>query len=130
MIRKLGATLLCATILFSTQVFSATEYMLNQSSMEYPVILPPNEPQLITNTFFWTIQLTCTIISDTEDNAFSMSILRKSGSLNGIPLTKGDTMDLIVHPGDQLYVTAASGGRVELLNRSENALKASCVLTK
>lgn len=126
MLRKIGFTLLlCATGLLSTNAFSITEHTFSQaSSCEFT--LPANEPQVFTNIFFWTIEARCTIISDSEDNPIGFTILRKSGSLNGTPLAKGDGMELLVHPGDQLYITAASGGRVELVNCGERTIKASC----
>ena len=127
MIRKIGLSMLCAAGLFSTDLFSATEYTWNQAAMApIEVVLQPNEPQPITNSFFWTIEGVCTIVSDVESTPISVSILRKSGSLNGVPLSKGEKIDLIVHPDEKLYFSAASGGRVELVNHGEQMIKALC----
>ena len=125
MLRKIGLTVLCATGLFVTNVSSATEHTFSQSA-SYEFVLPSNEPQIFTNTFFWAVEAKCTIISDEAENPFSFTVLRKSGSLNGIQLAKGDAMELIVHPGDQLHISAASGGRVELINHGSKTIKASC----
>lgn len=125
MIRKLGLALLCATNIFASNLYAATEHLFNQAST-YEFLLPANEPQIFTNTFFWTIESKCVIISDQEENPFSFTVLRKTGSLNGVPLAQGNSVDIVVHPGELLYITAASGGRVELLNRGENLVKASC----
>ena len=129
MLRKIGLTMLCATALLSTNAFSVTEHTFNIAST-YEFTLPSNEPQVFTNIFFYSIDATCTIISDAQDNPFNFTILRKSGSLNGIPLSTGSTMDLIVHPGDKLHITAVSGGRMELTNHGENTMKASCISSK
>ncbi|HBI22607.1 MAG TPA: hypothetical protein DDY37_08560 [Legionella sp.] len=129
MIRKLGFTLLCGIGLLSSNVCSATEHMLSQAGV-YEFSLPSNEPQVFTNSFFWAIESKCVISSDHENNPFTFTVLRKTGALNGIPLTKGDTVDLVVHPGEQLYITAASGGRVELINRGSTLITASCMDAK
>lgn len=128
MIRKFGLAVLCATGLFSGSVFSVTEHVFQ--AVSYPFTLPPNEPQLFTNTFFWAIEAKCTIVSETASNPFSFTILRKSGSLNGIPLATGDKMDLNLSPGEQIHITAASGGRIELTNFGEKEIKAICITAK
>lgn len=126
MLRKIGLTVLCATGLFSTNAFSAIEHSFSQSVTSYEFVLPSNEPQIFTNTFFWSVEAICTIISDASENPFSFTVLRKSGTLNGVQLSKGDAMELIVHSGEQLHISAASGGRIELINRGETTFKASC----
>lgn len=125
MLRKIGLTVLCATALFSTNTFSATEHSFSLAS-NYEFILPPNVPQVFNNIFFWSIDANCSITSKSDSNLFSFTVLRKSGSLNSISLSQGDAMVLVVHPGDRLHITAASGGRVELTNHGETAIKASC----
>lgn len=126
MIRQMGLTVLCAASLMSAKASFATEHTFSQVAA-YEFTLPSNEPQIFTNTFFWTVDSKCTIMSDIQDNPISFTVLRKSGSLNGIQLSKGDAMELLVHPGDHLHITAASGGRVELVNYGEKTIKASCV---
>ncbi len=125
MIHKIGLAVLCAAGLYSSSASFATEHTFSQATT-YEFRLPSNEPQVFTNTLFWAVEAKCTVISDSEDNPFSFTILRKSGSLNGIELSKGDSMALVVHPGDQLHITAASGARVELINYGDKEMKASC----
>lgn len=125
MLPKIGLTMLCAIGLFSGNAFAITEHTFNQVAA-YEITLPPNEPQIFTNTFFWSLEAKCTIESENGNNPFAFTILRKSGSLNGIPLALGDAMDVTVHPGDIIYITAASGARVELINRGEKTFKANC----
>lgn len=125
MLRKIGLTLLCAGALLSQNTFSATEHTFGLASA-YEFILPPNVPQVFSNIFFWSVDAKCNIISESESNLFSFTVLRKSGSLNNISLSQGDAMVLVVHPGDQLHITAASGGRVELTNHGDSTIKATC----
>ncbi len=128
MIRKIGYTLLCGCSLFTTNAFSTTNHLLSQGLViEYE--LPVNDPQIFSNIFFWTLKATCTIISDTNENPISVKMLRKTGSINDTPLTTGDSMGLVVQPGDKLNITAVSGAKVELVNHGLKSIKASCSTT-
>lgn len=125
MIRKIGFTLLCASGLLTTNAFSVTYHNFTQGlAVEYE--LPANDPQVFSNIFFWKIKATCTIISDPPENPLSVKMLRKTGSVNQIPLSAGDSMGLVVQPGDKLNVTADSGAKVELLNLGPKTIRASC----
>jgi len=129
MLRKIGLTMLCTAALFSNAV-SATEHSFSAMTSAYEFTLPPNVPQVFNNIFFWSVEAKCNIKSESESNLFSFTVLRKSGSLNNISLSQGDAMVLVVHPGDQLHITAASGGRVELTNHGESTIKATCTSGK
>jgi hypothetical protein len=126
MLRKTGLAVLYALSLSSTPLFSATEHTFNSMGASYEFTLPPNVPQIFNNVFYWTIEAKCSISSSNESNLFSFTVLRKSGALNNINLSQGDAMVLIVHPGDQLHITAVAGGRVELTNHGEETIKATC----
>lgn len=125
MIRKLSLAALCAVTLCHNVAFSATEHVFTQAP-HFDFTLPSNEPQIFTNTFFWTIKSKCKIISNTLENPFSLTVLRKTGSLNGVKLSKGDSLDVIVNAGDSVFITADSGGRVELTNKGEQTITARC----
>jgi hypothetical protein len=129
MLRKIGFAMLCATGLFSSTVFSATEHAFRLTG-GYEFALPPNEPQLFTNYFFWTIDAKCTVVSEKAETTISFTVLRKSGKLNGISLYTGDAMALVVQPGDVLNISAASGGQIELTNLGDEEIKANCVSGK
>lgn len=125
MLRKIGVTLLCATGLFATNAFSTTEHLFTQGlAVEYE--LPPNDPQVFSNIFFWEVKAICIVISDVQDNTIRIKMLRKSGSVNGLNLTTDDVTSLTAHPGDKLHITAASGAKVELTNVGAQPIKASC----
>lgn len=126
MIRAITLSILCAIGLFSSNAFCSTERALGQG-LTYEFTLPSNEPLTFVNTTFWVIDSICTIVSDVEDNPFSFKVLLKSGTLNGVQLSKNDSLSLIVHPGDRLHITAASGGKIELVNHGLSTIKATCV---
>lgn len=130
MIRKIALTVLCATSLLSNNGFSTTEDIMSIQGVVYPILLSPNEPHIIPNTFFWSIDLKCTILSNTEINPLSLEVLKKSGTLNGIPLSVGDKMAMDVRTGEQLYITAVSGASVEVTNQGESEVTANCVVGK
>ncbi len=125
MMRKIGVTLLCAGGLFTTSAFSVTHHVFTQGiAVEYELL--PNDPQVFSNIFFWTVKAVCTVISDVPENSITVTMLRKSGSVNGIPLIAPDTIGLTAQPSDKLNITADSGAKVELLNLGTHAIKASC----
>lgn len=125
MIRKIGLALLCSCSLYNTSSFSMENHVFTQGvAIEYE--LPVNDPQVFSNIFFWTLKATCTIVSDSAANPISVRMLRKTGSVNDTQLTTGDSIGLVVQPGDKLNIIAVSGAKVELLNQGLQAIKASC----
>lgn len=123
--RKVGLALLCAGGLFSATAFSITNHNFQQGlSVEYE--LPVNEPQVFSNIFFWTIKATCIVSSENYESNIGVSMLRKTGSVNEIQLTAGDSLVLTLLNGATLNITAESGSKVELVNKSDKVVKATC----
>lgn len=129
MIRKLGLSLLGITCLFSVQGEAAVPQAFRSGpAVEY--VLNVNEPQVLANQFLWTIRAVCKIKCDVDDgNLISFKVLRKSGSLNGESLTVGDSVDVVVHNSDKIYISAVSGAQVELVNVGTETIKAECSVT-
>lgn len=125
MIRKIGFTLLCASGLLTTNVFATTYHTLRQGlAIEYE--LPANAPQVFSNIFFWRIIADCVIISENLGNPLSVTMLKKTGSINTTPLSTGDSIGLTVQQGQSFHVTAMPGAQVELVNLGNKLIKASC----
>ena len=123
--RKVGLTLLCAGGLFSANAFSITNHNFQQGlSVEYE--LPVNEPQVFSNIFFWTIKATCIVATENYESNIGVTMLRKTGSVNEIDLTAGDSLVLTLLNGATLNITAESGSKVELVNKSDKVVKAIC----
>jgi hypothetical protein len=128
MIRKIGFNILCASCLLATNAFS-TGYHSLAPGMFIEYELPINDPQIFFNIFFWELKASCTILTDAPNAPVSpllVTMLRKKGSVNAIPLFTGEKMGLTVHPGDTLDITADSGAKVELVNLGEKSIRASC----
>ena len=89
-----------------------------------------NESQVFTNTFPWTLNVECTIVCDDNvKNALEFIVLKKNGSLNDIPVYVGDTMTIDVHHQDKFRISAVTGARVQLSNKSEAPVSAICSIT-
>ena len=128
MLRKIGLIALCLSNIVTTPVFSMTEHLFVQGRpIEYAFI--PNEPQIFSNIFFWKIQAECTILGETPGTPISAKMLRKSGTINETLLATGDSIGLVVQPGDKLFITADSGAKVEMVNLGEETIIASCIAT-
>jgi hypothetical protein len=128
MLRKIFCTLIFMANLIGNHVY-ATEYTFSQMT-GYNFELTPNTPQVFTNNFFITLEARCTIISPNPNNSISFNILRKSGSLNDMKLSAGDSVTLITHPGENIHIIAVSGGKIQLTNNSDTEITASCTLVK
>ncbi len=140
MMKKIGLTLLCASSLLTTNAFSTNYSTFAQGrGIEYEI--PVNNSLVITNILFWQVKAVCVITSENMcqpmnvsfksdsnhlGNPLTVTMLRKSGSVNDKPLSTGESIDLNVQAGDVFYVTADSGAKVELFNLGQQPIKASC----
>jgi hypothetical protein len=124
--RTLALLLFCISGFSAGNALALTEYNFSAGAVSIDYELPPQEPVVVANTFFWTIIAVCTVDSDTMDNNIAIKMLKKSGSVNHIPLNAGDQLDFPTQPGDKLRITADSGAKVELLNTGTHLIKASC----
>ncbi len=113
-------------ILQITHFSYATTYHTFVPGLTIDYELPVNDPQVFSNIFFWPIKATCKVISSSEINPLSVTMLNKSGSVNNTILTKGDSILLMLHAGDKFNVTADSGAKVQLINQGDQTIKASC----
>jgi hypothetical protein len=128
MLKKIGATLLCASSLLCAPLgFATTEHILKQGlAADYD--FPPNEPQIFSNIFFWPMTASCRVTSNTPDHYMDIRMLHKTGSFNGVSLNEGDVTGAMTQPGLVLTIRADSGARVELINRGSQTIKASCTV--
>ncbi len=125
MIKKSILFFFCGVSMMFTNAYAVTTHVLRLGSgIEY--VLPVNEPQLLANPFLWTIKITCTIKSEQENNLISFKVTKKTGTFNGAKFSVGDSMRINLHPNDKIQITAVSGGEVELLNLSNQVIRAEC----
>ena len=126
--RTIGVLLLGLGCILATHAFSATQHPFQLGpTIDYE--LPVNEPQVFSNVFMWTVKASCTINSTEANNIISFRVLRKTGSVNNMNLSSGETVTLILHPKEVVYITALPGAKVELLNQGRTTILASCSTT-
>jgi hypothetical protein len=125
MLRTLGLGMLYFASFLSTSAYSIESHFLQQGlSIQYD--LPSNDPQTFINSMFWAIEATCKITTEDESDEFSVIALAKKGRINDIPLSKGDTVQITVHPDDFLKVGADSGAKVKITNYGLHTVRAIC----
>ena len=129
MLKRIIAVLLCASSLVTTQVFSEptqNQVMPQASSLDYELL--PHAPQVFSNVLFYTAKVNCQVISDLPTNAINIAVLKYSGSINGMPLSAGQSLVWVAHPGEVVNIVADKGGKVELTNLENQTIRASCSL--
>ena len=128
MFKKVLLSISLAVSVIATPVYALPEIYLGQANgVEF--ILPPNESQIFTNVFMWTINANCEIQCDkNEVNTIKFKVLKKTGSLNGIPLKTGDSMSVDLHSKDEMLISAFPGSKVELKNIGRSTVHAYCTL--
>lgn len=127
MLKKIGSIILFASTLFSSAAFAVQEFAL-QAGMTQDFILEPNEPLVFTNFLMWELKGTCTMLSENDDNLLTLTVLRKSGTINDTPLSAGEKISMVVHPFDNLYLTAMSRAKIELFNHEDKSVIARCTV--
>lgn len=128
MFKKVLLSISLAVSAIAAPVYALPEIYLGQASgVEF--ILPPNESQIFTNVFMWTINANCEIQCDkNEVNTIKFKVLKKTGSLNGMHLKTGDTMSVDLHSNDAMIISAFPGSKVELKNTGRTTIHAYCNL--
>lgn len=124
MLKKVSRVVGLSFALFGSASFAATYLLTPNLSADFD--FPANAPQVLKNYFFWTINATCTLKTPDSSDDFYVKMLNKSAKVNGIKLSKGETMTFVVHNGDKLQISADAGAEVELTNNGVNTVKASC----
>jgi hypothetical protein len=115
---------------FSSPIFAANEIYLTQSTSGVEFNFKKDESRVFTNAFPWLLKANCEIsCDDSVHNSMQITILKKNGSLNNIPLVIGDSMCLDVHNNDTFNLIASSGAKVELKNNGEGPIKATCYIS-
>ncbi|HAF87882.1 MAG: hypothetical protein CMF38_01170 [Legionellaceae bacterium] len=118
MLRFISTGLLCAASFISTHTFAA--------SVSFDFM--PHQSEVITNFTIFPIKATCLIsLQNEQDNAtLHVKALRREGTINNFPLKKGDEIDVTVHHGETITLSAQAAAQVEFTNTSDIPVKAMC----
>ncbi|MBA3537545.1 MAG: hypothetical protein H0T84_13215 [Tatlockia sp.] len=124
MLRKIRNCLLCTVVLFNTTGWAAT-YTL-APNYERKIELPANVPQIMHNPMIWKVTAKCTVSSEDSANVIIVLGKNKSGSVNGKPISEGETFPVLVHPLEVLTIVAEPGAKVQLTNAGPHTVNAHC----
>jgi hypothetical protein len=103
------------------------EVYLTMSTSGIDFYFEPNQSQVFTNLFPWTLKATCQVdCDDSVINSMQAKILKKSGILNNNFLIENQSMCLNIHDGDKFSLIAPSGSKVEIKNTGDSTIKANC----
>jgi hypothetical protein len=125
--KKMGFWAMFAVLCLLSQQSLANPATLFDLVAPYEIILESNIPQVFPNVFMWTVKGKCTVVSDQEENHLNVMFLKRAGSVNGIKLAEGGSIDIIVHPNEVIHATAEANSKIQFLNTGVNTFKATCV---
>lgn len=128
MLKKQIASLVLGFSVFVTPVVAKPipELYIGQSS-GVDFVLASKESQILTNIFMWPLKANCVMSCENDQtNTIFFKVLKKTGNLNGIPLTSGDSMSIDISPHDELNIIASSGSKIEMKNIGTTTIKATC----
>ncbi len=91
--------------------------------------LTPNNPQLISNQYLWTVNAICVIQSETDDNFLAFKVTKKQGTLNDELLVAGDARTIRLKYKEKVNISAKSGAEVELLNVGKDLIVTECTFS-
>lgn len=115
---------------FAIHAHTAPQELYMQESSGTAMNLSPQETKVIGNVFTCTMYIKCdTTCQDDATNNIHFTILNKGGSLNGVPVSKGDSMDVEIKTGDKLSIVAKPASRVELTNTGSTQIISMCQVT-
>lgn len=125
MLRKIGFTLLCLAGLISTNAHTETVHALIPGiTLEYE--FPSNQPQLLVNYMFWTIEANCKMETTDPSDEFFIEALSKKGKVNDVALSEGQSLHVTIQNGQNLKISADSGAKVRITNLGQATVKAVC----
>lgn len=124
MLKKIGLSLMCAGSLLTSASFAMNHELAPNLSADFELAV--DKPELFTNYTMFTVNAVCTIQSIDEDDIVHVKAVKRTGAINGQAIKAGDTLDVNVHNGDKLTLSAQSAAQVELTNKGNNPLKAMC----
>lgn len=126
MLRKISFGLLCiaASLSSSSYALESNAMPLQGVTIEYE--LAPNQPQIFANYMFWTVEANCKIFTEDDSDDLHVVALARTGKVNDMPLSAGQSMHVTVHPNENLKLSADSGAKVQITNLGQHMVKASC----
>lgn len=126
MLRKICLGFMCMAAAVSTSSYSMENNSFQAQGVTMEFELPPNQPQVFTNYMFWIIEANCKMSTEDESNPLNAVALAKKGKINDVILSAGQSLQVTIHAGENLKLSADSGAKVEITNLGQHMVKASC----
>lgn len=122
------STLLCASTFANTNqsLSSTVDHSLPALGYSREYTLPPQEPQEVTNPFYFVVKASCKITSASEINYILVRFLKKTGEVNSQPLQAGDRVEIVLDNKKDIMIVANPGSKVELTNQGDMTITAVC----
>lgn len=117
--------LLCAGTLMAAPVFATAPQAL-KAGTTIDIKLQPNEKQTFQNPAFWPVEGSCVVSTEDESDDLFAFMKSRSGSVNGTPLKKGESITVTVHDGETFRLKAEAGAEVEVTNLGNSVVKGHC----
>jgi len=113
-------------ILFMNSIILAACLMQSAHATTIELKLEPHHSQGIENSYAFTINATCTIKVNKNNNKIRFDVAKNSGTINGKKLSDGQSTSITVENQDQIVVNAAPDTKVTVYNLSDNTVTATC----
>lgn len=116
-------TLIATALLGMSSLAFAGQTVLLSPTITEKYDLKAHDTTTISNPLFWSVTVRCSI---DKTASLTATVLKKSGTINGKKMSKGDSMTLLVNPGESFEIKADGGAKVEMLNHEDYTVKAQC----
>jgi len=103
----------------SISIFLATA--CNAGTMTFE----PNVPRVFTNIMRWSETIACDFQGDFKEVSMEAKMLKKSGKVNDIELSEGDTYNFITKY--VLHMDFEGDSQIQITNLSSKSVTADCV---
>lgn len=97
-----------------------------QPGITIEVEFAPNIPQTFVNYLFWSVSGTCKVATPDPSNDMHIEILSGKGTVDGVPLSQGDSVNMTVQNADVFRLSAEGWSKVRIVNLGTSLLKATC----
>ena len=126
MLREISFGLLCMAACYGSNSYSMDNNIMQYQGVTVEYILEPNKPLPFVNYMFWPVEANCIILTEDESDTLYILGRAKKGKINDITVVAGQSLQITVHPNENLKINADSGAKVEITNLGEHTVKASC----
>jgi hypothetical protein len=108
-------------------IFILIEFFCSPIYAQRTLKISPNETKSLTNNTLWTLNATCAIQCDHQNNnKIEVNVIKNSGVINGKKLSAGHGTLIQVNNNSSVSVSAPSGTQINLINLGSSEVLAVC----